>query len=213
MVVTGSSSLRRAPGGRPPAAHGAPRTALMLPAAGAGASTPAAQGSEIPATQVEFTAMTDSRRIRRRPPEQPIAGGPRGGGPRLPAGGGRPRAGRHHRRPRHGPGRHRRGRRRHRRRGPDHRRLPAAQPDRAGRRRATCGRSTGCARSRSQVAAMDADERAAVMARARWKAREDAPETADRRRRPGCWPSPRARAASASRRSRSTWPSRWPPGA
>ena len=29
-----------------------------------------------------------------------------------------------------------------------------------------------------QVAAMDADERAAVMARARWKAREDAPETA-----------------------------------
>ena len=29
-----------------------------------------------------------------------------------------------------------------------------------------------------QVASMDADERAAVMARARWKAREDAPETA-----------------------------------
>ena len=29
-----------------------------------------------------------------------------------------------------------------------------------------------------QVAAMDAEERAAVMARARWKAREDAPETA-----------------------------------
>ncbi len=31
---------------------------------------------------------------------------------------------------------------------------------------------------RVEVAAMDADERAAVMARARWKAREDAPETA-----------------------------------
>src|SRR5579862_2048908 len=31
---------------------------------------------------------------------------------------------------------------------------------------------------RVDVAAMDADERAAVMARARWKAREDAPETA-----------------------------------
>src|SRR5271169_3818406 len=29
-----------------------------------------------------------------------------------------------------------------------------------------------------QVAAMDAEERAAVMARARWKAREDAPDTA-----------------------------------
>src|SRR5271156_7116026 len=29
-----------------------------------------------------------------------------------------------------------------------------------------------------QVATMDAEERAAVMARARWKAREDAPETA-----------------------------------
>jgi ATP-binding protein involved in chromosome partitioning len=31
---------------------------------------------------------------------------------------------------------------------------------------------------RVEVATMDADERAAVMARARWKAREDAPETA-----------------------------------
>ena len=37
---------------------------------------------------------------------------------------------------------------------------------------------TGCARSRCGWPTMDADERAAVMARARWKAREDAPETA-----------------------------------
>ena len=57
---------------------------------------------------------------------------------------------------------------------------------------------------------MDAAARAQVMSRARWKARESAPRDRHPGRPPGSWPSARARAASASPRSRSTSPSRWP---
>ena len=63
------------------------------------------------------------------------------------------------------------------RRGADHRRLPA--PDQIEQDVVSHVRGPGLGRSvEVRVATMDADERAAVMARARWKAREDAPETA-----------------------------------
>ena len=54
---------------------------------------------------------------------------------------------------------------------------------------------------------MTADERSEVMTKARWNARQQRRRHRRCRRRPACWPSPAARAASARARSPSTSPS------
>ena len=185
IVVTGSSSLR--PLARRTAAHGAPcavDASHVTGAAGHTAPPGRRAGNRRHAGRIPFHAAR-SRRL-------DTAGGrrPRHGAEDevrdAPAGRGRPRARRHHRRPGHGPVRSRST-------GGDVvvdvaltiAGLPAADPDRARRASATCESLDWVRSVEVRVATMDADERAAVMARARWKAREDAPETAVPADRPG----------------------------
>ncbi len=63
-----------------------------------------------------------------------------------------------------------------------------------------------------ETSEMGREQKAALMARARWKAREQAPRTTVPPER-GWSPFRRARAVWASRRSLSTWPPAWPPRA
>ena len=149
------------------------------------------------AAPVEFTRApsVESRGARHRHPAH------RGRGAGPPPRGDRPRAGRRRRRPRHGP-------RRQvdadgtvdRDPGPHHRRLPAAGPAPDRRRRRGSAPPLASPRHASTGPRWTPSRRPHAMGRARWHAARDGAAHGGARSTPGCWPSPPARAAWASRR-------------